>query len=87
MEDLKIREFVLCDDTGYGSGYGYGNGSGDGSGFGYGIATYNGNTVYLIDDTPTIITKIIKNVAHGYMLNSDLTLTPCYVIKSRIVVK
>lgn len=73
---------------GYGSGYGYGYGDGDGSGdgydygYGYGIKTINNMQVNIIDNIPTIITKIKNNVAKGFILNNDLTLTPCYIIKS-----
>ena len=68
---------------GYGSGYGYGYGSGDGdgSGYGYGIKSFNGKTVYRIDNVPTIITSIHFNLAKGFILNDDLTLTPCHVVK------
>ena len=83
------------DGSGYGSGYGYGDGSGsgygsgdgsgygygDGSGSGYGIGQINGMTIYRIDDTPTIITSVKGNVAKGFILQSDLSLTPCYVVK------
>ena len=64
---------------GYGSGYGYGDGYGDGSGSG--IAEINGDPVYRIDDVPTIIKSVHGNVAKGFILQSDLTLTPCYIVK------
>ena len=72
------------DGSGDGYGDGYGNGSGDGSGygFGYGIASFDGRDVHLIDDVQTIITAVFGNVAKGYILENDLTLTPCYVAKS-----
>lgn len=74
---------------GSGSGYGYGYGEGYGSGYGYGygcgygsgIKRINNCDIYMIDDMQTIITKIKNNIAKGFILNSDLTLTPCYVIK------
>ena len=66
------------DGSGY--GYGYGDGSGDGSG---GVASVNGRTVYLVDDVPTIFTAITGDVAKGFILNSDLTETPCYIAKGR----
>ena len=66
------------DGSGYGSGYGYGNGYG----YGYGIASYDGRDVHLIDDVQTIITAVFGNVAKGYILENDLTLTPCYIAKS-----
>ena len=81
--------------SGYGSGDGYGDGSGDGSGdgdgygsgygsgdgYGYGIKSFNGEPVYTIDDVPTILRHVRGNVAHGVILNRDLTTTPCYVVK------
>ena len=71
------------DGSGYGSGYGdgYGYGSGYGDGYGDGIGKINGMTIYRIDDTPTIITSVKGNVAKGFILQSDMTLTPCYVVK------
>ncbi len=57
--------------AGYGSGYG----SGDG------IRAFNGETVYLVDGTQTIIRQVRDNIAKGAILNFDLTLTPCYIVK------
>lgn len=75
--------------SGWGSGEGYGEGfsfgpipvSGDGPVFGDKIATYNGNKVYHIDKVATIIETVHGNVAKGYILNTDLTTTPCFVAK------
>ena len=71
--------------SGYGDGYGYGSGSGSGfgygSGYGDGIKTFNGDKVYIIDDIPTIIKHIHDNVAKGYILNDDFTLTKTFVAK------
>ena len=66
---------------GSGSGYGYGDGSGSGDGYGDGIKTFNGDKVYIIDDIPTIIKHIHDNVAKGYILNDDFTLTKTFVAK------
>lgn len=72
---------------GYGDGYGYGDGSGDGYGFGYGdgygygIRSFNSDPVYTIDGVPTILRHVRGNVAHGVILNRDLTTTTCYVAK------
>ena len=70
---------------GYGSGYGYGDGDGYGDGYGYGsgygIKTFNGDNVYIIDGIPTIIKHIHDNVAKGYILNGDFTLTETFVAK------
>ena len=90
----KIKEFLNI-QNGYGSGDGYGDGdgsgygdgsghgSGDGSGYGYcyGIKSFNKQPVYLIDGVETIIKQLRKNIAKGFILNRDLTLTPCYVVK------
>ena len=82
MEDVKlqdkIREFLSIDNgDGYGYGYGYGYGDGDG----YGIGEINGMHVHRIDGVQTIITAVKGNVAKGFILQSDLALTPCYVVK------
>ena len=84
----KIKAFLSI-SSGYGSGsgsgdgYGYGSGSGDGYGYGSGsgVFSFNGNIVYVIDNLPTIIHSINGNIANGDILNSDLTLTPCYIVK------
>ena len=86
----KIKAFLSVRDgygsgDGYGDGYGSGDGSGDGSGsgdgYGCGIKSFNGEPVYTIDDVPTILRHVRGNVAHGAILNRDLTTTPCYVVK------
>ena len=66
-------------DSGYGSGYGYGSGSG--SGDGSGLKSLNGQTVDMIDDVPTILTRIIGNVAKGFIVRTDLSLAPTFVCK------
>ena len=80
------------DGSGYGGsggdgsgGYGY-DGSGDGSGsggygYGYGFRTLNGQLVDMIDEVPTILTRIIGSVAKGFIVRSDLSLTPTFVCK------
>ena len=65
---------------------GYGSGSGDGSGYGSGygsgdIKALNGNIVDYIDRVPTIITQVRGNIACGYIVKKDLTLSPCYIAK------
>ena len=76
---------------GYGSGYGSGSGFGSGSGSGYGsgsgdggsgIKSMNNMKIHIIDGIPTIISKLKNNIAKGFILQKDLALTPCYVIKS-----
>jgi hypothetical protein len=69
------------DGSGSGSGDGSGDGYGDGSGYGYGIKTFNGDKVYIIDDIPTIIKHVHDNVAKGYILNRDFTLTETFVAR------
>ena len=92
MEDVKLREKIrelLSIDNGSGDGSGSGSGDGDGSGYGYGsgsgygygIGEINGMHIHRIDGVQTIITSVKGNVAKGFILQSDLTLTPCYVVK------
>ena len=89
MEDVKLRERImefLSTDTGSGYGSGYGYGDGDGSGYGYGdgdggLAEIDGDKIYMVDDIPTIFCSIKGNVAKGFILQSDLSRTPCYVVK------
>ena len=67
---------------GSGSGYGYANGSGDGDGYGdWDIIALNGNIVDCVDALPTVITQVRGNIASGYTVKSDLTLTPCFIVK------
>ena len=89
MESVdKIKEFVQI-RSGSGYGYGYGDGDGSGSGDGYGdgdgslyIAKINGDKVYNIDNVPTIVKSVKNNIAKGFVVNNDLTLKPCYIVKS-----
>ena len=69
--------------TGYGTGddSGDGYGSGDGSGSGYGIKKYDGEDVHMIDGVQTIITSVHGDIAKGFILQGDLTLTPCFIAK------
>lgn len=77
------------DGCGHGYGYGYscGYGSGCGDGYGYGdgcgdgIKSINGNSIYVVDNIPTIITNVKGNIAKGFILHSDLSLTPCFIAK------
>lgn len=70
---------------GYGSGDGYGDGSGDGYGYGYssgdGLKSLNGQPVDMIDDVPTILTRIIGDAAKGFIVRADLSLAPTFVCK------
>ena len=67
--------------NGNGNGSGNGNGYGYGSGYGSGIKTFNRQKVYDIDGIQTIIESVRGNIAKGYILHSDFTLTPCYIVK------
>ena len=67
--------------SGDGSGYGDGDGSGYGSGYGYGIKRFNREPVYRIDGVNTLIRSVRGNAAHGAILNGDLTIIPCYIVK------
>ena len=79
--DERTNGSVYGDGSGSGSGYGYGYGSG--SGYGDGISSFCGETVYIIDEFPTIVRNIVGNLAKGAILNSDMTLTPCYIVRDR----
>lgn len=48
---------------------------------GFGVEVINGYDVHRIDDIPTIITSIRDNVAQGFIVQSDLQLKPCYIVK------
>lgn len=71
--------------SGSGDGYGdgFGDGSGDGFGYGDGVKEINGDTVYIVDDVPTIIKSVRANIAQGFILQRDLTLKPCYIVKEQ----
>ena len=56
LED-KIKKFLAID-----IGYGSGDGSGDG------VKEVSGSVVYIVDNTPTIITSVRANVAQGFIL-------------------
>ena len=95
MEVLTREAFLHTDFTGsgYGDGYGDGSGSGDGSGYGYGygsgygdgygdgLKSLNGQPVDYIDGVPTILTRIVGNVAKGFIVRNDLSLSPTYICK------
>jgi len=72
---------------GYGKGYGYGDGYGSGKGYGYGygngggIKSINGLKVHRIDGVDTIITNIKGDIAKGFILGLDLTLSKCFIVK------
>ncbi|MGM9686545.1 MAG: hypothetical protein ACI3YI_10040 [Bacteroidaceae bacterium] len=55
--------------------YGYGSGYGDG------IEVVNGKKVYMVDGIQTVITNAHVNLARGFILNNDLTLTQTYIAR------
>ena len=80
---------------GYGYGYGdgylsiYGSVNGDGYGYGYGpgsvnikLKKYKSDNIFYIDNIPTIIDSIHKNVAKGKIINqTDFSIKICYIAK------
>ena len=66
----SVKDFLAVD---YGSGYGSGYGD---------IKCIFGKEVHVIDGVPTLIDRVRFGYAVGHILNSDLTLTPCFVAKS-----
>lgn len=48
---------------------------------GFGVKAINGYEVHRIDDMPTILTSIRGDVAQGFIVQSDLQLKPCYIVK------
>ncbi len=81
ISEDKVKNWLSDNHRNSGSGYGSGDGSGYGSGSG--IKYINGMGVYIIDSVQTIITQIKKSVAKGFILNDDLTMTPCFVVKGQ----
>lgn len=82
-----------CDYFGYGYSYCYGSeigaDIGKGNGYGHGIKALenikelNGDNVYLIDNMHTIIKSIRGNIAQGFIIHSDFTSSPCYIVKEQ----
>ena len=72
-------------NKGYGGGEGggvcnrYGKGYGDGDNTG--LKEINGKKVYMVDDTSTIFTSVRGNVAQGFIVQGDLRLKPCFIVK------
>lgn len=67
----------------YGDGYGCGVGGCGGSYSGKGVNKLNGENVHLVDGIQTIIKSVHGNIAQGFILKSDLTLQPCYIVKEQ----
>ena len=73
-------DVVSGDGNGYGSGCGNGYGNGYGGGGGNGIKIINGMDVVEIDNVPTAIKRVWKNMAFGYVFEK-MQLKPCWVVK------
>ena len=79
------------DGSGVGSGFGFGSGYGYGYGYGSGkevcsydssgLKSINGQTVDYIDGVPTILTRVVGNVAKGFIVRNDLSLVSTFVLK------
>lgn len=68
-----------------GSGHGGGTGCGSfnsGVTFGFGIKSFNNQKIYMIDKVTTIIKSVEDNIAKGFILKKDFTLSPCYIMKN-----
>lgn len=74
----------------FGQGDGFGSARGGGFANGHGnaytspkldISRFNGETVFHIDYTPTVIRQVRGNVARGYILSDDMSLRPCFIVK------
>nr|DAL48046.1 MAG TPA_asm: hypothetical protein [Caudoviricetes sp.] len=85
MEEIKLREFLHVDFTGDGDGSGSGSGYGYGyvSGYVSGIKSICGMAVNMIDGVPTIITHLHGNVAKGFIVDSDMSMTTTFVVKGQ----
>ena len=70
------------DGSGSGDGSGYGDGYGDGYGYGDGFKSINNITIYKIDRINTGIHKVKNNIAKGFILNYDMTMTDCFIVKN-----
>jgi hypothetical protein len=71
---------------GYGFGYGSGSGTDAGAGYGWGYCyKINGDIIYNIDNTPTIIKSVKGNIAKGYIINNNLTMSKTYIVKNESV--
>ena len=70
--DDKIKAFLSVN-------YGYGDG------YGSGIKSFNGEPVHRIDGVNTLIRSVRGNIAHGAIVDINLTLTPCYIVKQENV--
>jgi hypothetical protein len=89
-EDILVFGGFIGDGSGKGNGSGSGDEYGKGSGSGYktgkgeksGLKSINNHQIYKIDGVNTIIYSIRNNIAKGAILNHDLTLLDCYIVKA-----
>lgn len=75
------RGYDGIDNEYHGSKHNTTDGYGNGDYFGFGLKSINGSTVYIIDNMPTIITSIRNNIAKGFIVKTDLSFEPCYIVK------
>lgn len=73
MEVLTREVFLHTDFTG--------DGYGDVSGYGSGLKSINDQPVDMIDGVPSILTRIVGNMAKGFIVRPDLSLAPTFVCK------
>lgn len=85
---LAHANHVIFGPTGSGFGSGSGSGAGNVSGSGSGdgnlcdcIKAFNGERVWAVNDTPTLIDLILGDYAQGRILCCDLTTESCYVAR------
>lgn len=83
------KGYIRGDGDGSGNGKGFdsddgcGYGSGNGLEYRRGVKELNGENVHLVDGIQTIIKSVHGNITQGFILNSDLTLQPCYIVKEQ----
>lgn len=84
------NEFGFCYGDEHGSGAGSSEGYGNEFGFGFGcgeqdeadgLITFAGNLVHYINGLATVINRVRGNIAKGFVVNENLTTSPCYVAK------
>lgn len=71
IRNYSSVNICIYDGRRYGYGYGYG----------FGIKNINGYDIYRVDNIPTIFTHVFGNVAKGFILEQNVILKPCYIVK------
>ena len=83
-EGYGCGEYFKFDEE-YASEYNWDNGCDNDWGYGVGnssgLKSINGERIYIIDDTQTVIRSIKGNVAKGAIVASDLTMKECFIMK------